>query len=105
MKKIVLLLVICSAFFNVGCNKEEFLDQPLRGRQQLDDFFSSPENAESFVNGIYKKVNGESWWQVHMPRQINEMATDDNWSGNTAQPRPDITGIAAYNVFAGSTYF
>lgn len=88
-----------------GCTKEEFLDQPLRGRQQLDDLFSTAENSELFVNGIYVKVNGESWWQVNMPRQINEMATDDQWSGNTAQPRPDITGIAAYNVFAGSTYF
>lgn len=105
MKKIVLLVIICTVLFQVSCNNEDFLDQPLRGRQELDDFFSTPQNAESFVNGIYRKVNGESWWQVTMPRQINEMATDDNWSGNTAQPRPDITGIAAYNVFAGSTYF
>ncbi len=105
MKKIVLFLLICTTILNVSCSKEDFLDQPLRGRQQLDDFFANPESAEAFVNGIYIKVNGESWWQVHMPRQINEMATDDNWSGNTAQPRPDITGIAAYNVFPGSTYF
>ncbi|PQV48236.1 SusD-like starch-binding protein associating with outer membrane [Jejuia pallidilutea] len=105
MKKLVLLLIIFTALLNVSCNKEEFLDQPLKGRQQLDDFFSSPESAESFVNGIYKKINGESWWQANFPRQINEMATDDNWSGNTIQPRPDITGIAAYNVFPGSTYF
>tara|TARA_R110002049_G_scaffold267422_1_gene443780 strand:+ start:7699 stop:9279 length:1581 start_codon:yes stop_codon:yes gene_type:complete len=105
MKKIILFLAICSALTNISCDKDEFLDQPINGRQQLDDFFSSPESAESFVNGIYQKVNGESWWQVNMPRQINEMATDDNWSGNTLQPRPDITGIAAYNVFPGSTYF
>lgn len=105
MKKIVLLVFILSALFNLSCNKEDFLDQPLTGRQQLDDFFSTAENSENFVNGIYKKVNGESWWQATFPRQINDMATDDNWSGNTAQPRPDITGIAAYNVFPGSTYF
>lgn len=105
MKKIILFLVFCTVLTNISCNKEDFLDQPLKGRQQLDDFFSTPENAESFVNGIYQKVNGESWWQATMPRQINEMATDDNWAGNTAQPRPDITGIAAYNVYAGSTYF
>jgi starch-binding outer membrane protein, SusD/RagB family len=105
MKKLILLCIIFSVLLNVGCNNDEFLDQPLRGREQLDDFFSSPEKAENFVNGIYRKVNGESWWQVNMPRQINDMATDDNWAGNTEQPRPDITGIAAYNVFAGSTYF
>lgn len=106
MKKIFLLvIVICTVSINVNCSKEEFLDQPLRGRQLLDDFFSTPENAVLFINGIYNKVNGESWFQANFPRQINEMATDDQWSGNTIQPRPDITGIAAYNVFAGSTYF
>lgn len=105
MKKIVLLCIICTAFLNVSCNNEDFLDQPLKGRQQLDDYFSTPQNAEAFVNGIYKKVNGESWWQANFQRQINDMSTDDNWSGNTAQPRPDITGITAYNVFPGSQYF
>lgn len=105
MKKysIILFTSILTIFF--GCNNDDFLDQPLRGRQQLEDFFSTQENAVSFVNSIYQKVNGESWYQVTMSRQINEMATDDNWAGNTAQPRPDITGIASYNVFAGSTYF
>lgn len=104
-KTIISFLFFGLALLNTACSTEEFLDQPIKGRQQLDDYFSTPENAESFVNGVYKKVNGESWWQVLMPRQINEMATDDQWSGNTAQPRPDISGIAAYNVFPGSTYF
>lgn len=105
MKKIVLLLTIMTAVLFTGCDKEEFLDQPIQGRQQLDDFFSNAQNAENFINGIYRKINGESWWQVNFQRQINEMASDDNWAGNTAQPRPDITGIAQYNVFPGSTYF
>ncbi|WP_417876090.1 RagB/SusD family nutrient uptake outer membrane protein [Winogradskyella sediminis] len=105
MKKLVLLVAIFAVLLNISCNKEDFLDQPLTGRQQLDDYFSTEENSVNFVNGIYKKVNGESWWQAIFPRQINDMATDDNWSGNTLQPRPDITGIAAYNVFPGSTYF
>ena len=92
MKKLIILFITSTLFISTSCSTDEFLDQPLRGRQQLDDFFSSPENAEFFVNSVYQKVNGESWWQVNMPRQINDMATDDNWSGNTLQPRPDITG-------------
>lgn len=105
MKKYLKIAFIVSLVINFSCNTDNFLDEQPRGRQQLDDFFSSEENSVKFVNSIYQKVNGESWWQVTMPRQINEMATDDNWSGNTLQPRPDITGIAAYNVFPGSTYF
>lgn len=105
MKKIVLFLMIIATFVITSCSKEDFLDQPIQGRETLDDFFKNPENAENFINGIYRKVNGESWWQVNFQRQINEMASDDNWAGNTAQPRPDITGIAQYNVFPGSTYF
>ncbi|WP_298553320.1 RagB/SusD family nutrient uptake outer membrane protein [uncultured Algibacter sp.] len=105
MKKIVLFLLVIATMFVTSCDKEEFLDQPLYGRQTLDDFFANSENSEFVINGIYRKVNGESWWQVNFQRQINEMASDDNWAGNTAQPRPDITGIAEYNVFPGSTYF
>ncbi|SFD17155.1 RagB/SusD family nutrient uptake outer membrane protein [Algibacter pectinivorans] len=105
MKKIVLFLTIITALVFVGCDKEDFLDQPVQGKQTLDDFFSNAQNAENFINGIYRKINGESWWQVNFQRQINEMATDDNWAGNTEQPRPDIFGIAQYNVFPGSTYF
>lgn len=104
MKNIILFLGLILTFLATSCSKEEFLDQPLRGRQQLDDFFSSPENAELFVNSVYAKVNGESWFQIEFFRQICEMSTDDNWAGNTEQPRPDISGIAAYNVFAGSFY-
>lgn len=105
MKKIVLFLMVITTLFINSCDKEEFLDQPLQGRQTLEDFFANSDNSEFVINGIYRKVNGESWWQVNFQRQINEMASDDNWAGNTAQPRPDITGIAQYNVFPGSTYF
>ena len=105
MKKIVLIFTTFTLLFVLGCSKEDFLDQPLQGQQTLDDFFANGDNTEFFVNGLYRKVNGEDWWQVNFQRQINEMASDDNWAGNTEQPRPDITGIAQYNVFAGSTYF
>ena len=104
MKRIYILLAIVGGLVLNSCDKDEFLDQPLRGRQQLDDYFSTAENAELFVNSIYAKVNGESWYQIEFFRQICEMSTDDNWAGNTEQPRPDITGIAAYNVFPGSSY-
>ncbi|TRX54762.1 RagB/SusD family nutrient uptake outer membrane protein [Fulvivirga sp. M361] len=105
MKKHIIVSLLTTALFLAGCQTDDFLDQPLRGRQQLDDFFSSAENSERFINGVYENVNGNDWFQVNFSRKINDMATDDNWAGNTLQPRPDITGIAAYNVFAGSTYF
>ena len=101
MKRIILLIVL-GIVLN-GCT-DDFLDQPLRGQQELDDFFASAEASERFVNGIYQKVNGEGWNQINFFRTINEMATDDEWSGNTEQPRADITGIAHYNVFPGSAY-
>ena len=105
MKKIILFFTLCTALLNVSCDINEALDQPLQGQQQLDDFFSTEESSTFFVNGVYQLVNGTNWNQVNFQRQINEMASDDNWAGNTRQPRPDITGIAQYNVFPGSTYF
>ena len=98
--KILMVLVITTF---TSCT-DDFLDQPIRARQELDDFFVDEEASTRFVNGIYEKVNGESWHQINFFRAIGEMATDNMWSGNTIQPRPDITGIAHYNVFPGSTY-
>ena len=101
MKRILIFAIF--AFVLIGCT-DDFLDQPLRGQQELDDFFASEEASERFINGIYQKINGEGWNQINFMRTINEMATDDQWSGNTEQPRADITGIAHYNVFPGSAY-
>jgi len=105
MRKFILLFTLCTLFVGTSCDNDEFLDQPLRGRQELKDFFRDGTSSTNFVNGIYVNVNGKDLYEANFYRQINEMATDDNWSGNTIQPRPDITGIAAYNVFAGSLYF
>ena len=71
MKKLILFLGFCIAFLNVSCDADKILDQPLQGRQQLDDFFSSSENAKAFVNSIYQMVNGTNWNQVNFQRQIN----------------------------------
>lgn len=101
MRKIIIFTILTVML--IGCT-DDFLDQPLRGQQELDDFFASEEASERFVNGIYQKVNGEGWNQINFLRTINEMATDDQWSGNTEQPRADITGIAHFNVFPGSAY-
>lgn len=101
MKRIIIFTIFTVVL--MGCT-DKFLDQPLRGQQELDDFFASAEASERFVNGIYQKINGEGWNQINFLRTINEMASDDEWSGNTEQPRADITGIAHYNVFPGSDY-
>ena len=106
MKKIFGLLLSVITLIFVSCNKDDFLDQPLRGNQQLDDFFKSGDAAESFLNGVYQKVNGEDWFQLNFPRQIFEMATDDNWAGNTLSPSPDISNIALYNnLESNAAYF
>jgi hypothetical protein len=105
MKNKILNYIVLPLLVFTSCNTDEFLDQPLKGRQQLDGFFDSVENAEKVVNGAYFYISGNSWNELNFMRLVNEMATDDQWAGNTLQPNPDITGIAAYNVFAGSSYF
>jgi len=104
MKKYLIYIFVITVI-SISCT-EEFLDEPIRGQQQLDDFFTSEEACIRFVNGTYEMLNGNIWRDVAFFRSMSDMATDDMWAGNTIQPRPDITGHAHYTINnPGSPYY
>ncbi len=64
---------------------DDFLDEPVRGSEGLDTYFSSPEEIEAFVGGCYFEIMKNDWWQIANPWNMSQMCTDDAWDGNTSQ--------------------
>lgn len=85
MRKIIYTLaaILCMAM-TVGCN--DFLNEEVRGKENLDTYFSTPEEAESYVAGCYFQIaKGGGWWQIYNAWLLSDMTTDDLWDGNTTQ--------------------
>ena len=67
-----------------SCN--DFLDQEVRGQENLDTYFKTPEEVETYVGGCYYQIaKGGGWWQVYNTWLLSDMCTDDLWDGNTTQ--------------------
>lgn len=67
-----------------SCN--DFLTEDVRGQENLETYFSSEEEVNSYVGGCYFQIaKGGGWWQVYNTWLLADMTTDDLWDGNTTQ--------------------
>lgn len=84
MKKYIYSLAALAAMtFATSCNS--FLDEPVRGSENLDTYFSTAEEVDSYVGGCYYEIAKDDWWQVYQAWLISDMTTDDLWDGNSTQ--------------------
>lgn len=67
----------------VSC--DDFLTEDTRGKENLDTYFSSAEEVESYTNGCYFEIAKDDWWQIYNCWLLSDMTTDDMWDGNTTQ--------------------
>jgi hypothetical protein len=100
--KILSTVALLSVFIISSC--EDFIENPPRGQQTLDNYFQSETECQTFINGLYKRmVKHDGWWQLTAPRLTNEMATDDAWMGNTEQDPGDNRWAALYYITPTNT--
>ena len=85
MKKLIYsLAVLAGISLTTSCN--DFLTEDVRGSENLDTYFSTPEEVETYVGGCYYQIaKGGGWWQIYNTWLISDMTTDDLWDGNTSQ--------------------
>lgn len=94
MKKYIIMASIAIAASLSSCN--DFLDEPARGEQNLDNFFSTQEACENYVTGCYGGIVQDDWWQVYNPWLEMEMCTENAWMGNCTQSQDDFRSLVAY---------
>lgn len=82
-----------------SCN--DFLTEDVRGKENLDTYFSSPEEVEAYVGGCYWHLaQGGSWWETYNMWLMSDMTTDDLWDGNTTQEDVDYFPVTHFQPTA-----
>ena len=57
MKKIYIFALAVIGMLFSSCN--DFLEENVRGQENLDTYFQGPEDAESFIMGCYGSITEE----------------------------------------------
>lgn len=94
MKQIYIIIALMLSFTFAAC--DDFLTEDARGQENLDTYFQSEDEAESFINGCYNALTFNGWWQVNTVWLLSEMCSDDAWMGNTSQSQSDYISLAHY---------
>ena len=94
MKKLYIIILACLSLSLSSC--EDFLDQDVRGQENLDTYFQTAEDAEAFVMGCYGSITEYTWWKIERMWVLSDMCTDDYWMGNTGQPQEEYISLAHY---------
>ncbi len=95
MKKIILSIILLLGA--ISC--DDFIEHDERGTQNLDNYFQTAEECQSFINDLYKRAFLHyDWDKLIAARLANETATDDAWMGNTGQDPSDFEPAAQYLI-------
>ncbi|MFT4071961.1 MAG: RagB/SusD family nutrient uptake outer membrane protein [Dysgonamonadaceae bacterium] len=97
MKNLFKICLLSSALLLSATSCSDFLNQPVLGQENLDTYFQTEEECLKQVAGCYQSVFYDDWWQVGAFYLASDMATDDEWMGNTTQSQDGWKEIAHYN--------
>lgn len=94
MKKTIYSLALLAGM-SLFTSCEDFLTEEARGQENLDTYFKTAEEANTYLMGCYQAVTYNGWWQIYNPWLMFDMVTDDLWMGNTSQT-PDYTSLVFF---------
>lgn len=94
MKQLFIIFTLIASLVFSSC--EDFLTEEVRGQQNLDTYFQSEQECESFVTGCYQAITFGGWWNINTVWLLSEMCSDDGWMGNTTQSQSDYISLAHY---------
>ncbi len=92
MKRYILAGLACLAL--ASCS--DFLDEPLRGSQGMDNYFVNESQCAKQLTGCYQSLAYDDWWQIYKFYVCGDMCTDDEWMGNTTQDPGEYRDVAHY---------
>ncbi len=85
MKKLYILGVALGTMMALS-SCDDFLTEDVRGSENLDTYFQTADEVNSYVGGCYFEIaKGGGWWQIYNPWLMFDITTDDLWDGNTTQ--------------------
>jgi len=103
--KINRYLSIVFAGFLLLHSCEDFLDEPIRGAQELDNYFQTEQECEKFLMGCYQSIlQGDQYWYINWYYVLTESATDDSWLGMPSEADRDYKEFSLIMVNSHNTW-
>ena len=94
MKQLLAILTLFGSLTFTSC--EDFLTEEVRGKQNLDTYFTTADECEAYITGCYQDITCGGWWNINTVWLLSEMCSDDAWMGNTTQSQSDYISLAHY---------
>lgn len=101
MKKQIIRLSIAAALTLSLSGCADFLEEPIRGQQDMSEYFKNENECRQQITGCYQTLFYDDWWQIQKFYLAGDMCTDDMWMGNTSQDPGEYRDLAHYT---GNTY-
>lgn len=96
MKRYILGLTMASALTLGMTSCSDFLEEPIRGQQDMENYFTTEDECAKQITGCYQAIAYDDWWQIYKFWGCVDMCTDDEWMGNTTQDAGDYRHLAHY---------
>jgi len=84
---------------------QDYLEEPVRGYQQLDSYFKTDLEFEKFLSGCYQSIlQGDQYWYINWFYILTESATDDAWLSMPTEAQSDEIEFSLIKVSSKNTW-
>ena len=78
---------------------EDFLDQPVKGKQVLSNYFSNEDECMKALSGCYASLSPQDWWENDFFYMVGDICSDDAFKGNSIEgDQRDFGNLAQFNI-------
>ncbi|MCT4586761.1 MAG: RagB/SusD family nutrient uptake outer membrane protein [Carboxylicivirga sp.] len=99
MKRYNQLLVVFIALATSLLSCDDFLDQPVLGKQVLDNYFVNEDECLKALSACYASLSPEDWWENDVFYLVGDICSDDAFKGNSLEgDQRDFGYLARFNI-------
>ena len=103
MKRYIIML-FAVASLAAGCKK--FLDEPIIGRQNTENYFKTEADCQAAVIACYFGAHSDQWYELDRSQMMGDALSDDAFKGNSIPGDQSLFGdIARYHFDATNEWF
>jgi hypothetical protein len=99
MKRYNRVLIVFTVFATslLACN--DFLEQPIKGKQVLENYFTNEDECMKALSGCYASLSPEDWWENDIFYLVGDICSDDAFKGNSLEgDQRDFGELARFNI-------
>jgi len=90
-------LILTALFLFTAC--QDFVEEPIKGQQTLDNYFYNKEEARTALMGAYASLSPQDWWEMDFFWLVGDICSDNAFKGNSIEgDQRDFGRLARFNI-------